>query len=140
MNVTCLVGRLTADPEVKVTQSGVKVCRFDLAISRQYKEKDGTYATDFIPCIAWRETAVFLEKYFKKGQNIGVNGTIQTRNFKDKDTGKNRTAVEIIANNIYFVESKGSSGQTPSFSTPNAKEEFMKGMDNVISDDGDLPF
>lgn len=151
MNVVCLVGRLTADPELRQTTNGINVCSFSIAVGSSSKNADGTYKTDFINCVAWRNSAEFLTKYFKKGQMIGLNGSIQTRQYQDKDTGKNRTAFEVIVNNTYFVESKNSSQGSYSNSTvsdtprtANTAASFSTGelddFSNIASDDGDLPF
>ena len=103
-NLVVLTGRLTADPELKTTPSGVSVTTFSIAVSRRYKAGEETQA-DFINIVAWRQTAEFITKYFKKGSMIGIEGSIQTRRYVDKD-GKNRTVFEVIANNAQFVESK----------------------------------
>lgn len=109
MNVVCLIGRLTADPELRQTPNGINVCSFSIAVQSNMKNADGTYKSDFINCVAWRSSAEFIIKYFKKGQRIGLNGSIQTRQYQDKYTGKNRMAFEVLVNNTYFVESKNSS-------------------------------
>ena len=109
MNVVCLIGRLTAEPELRQTPNGINVCSFSIAVQSNMKNADGTYKSDFINCVAWRSSAEFIIKYFKKGQRIGLNGSIQTRQYQDKDTGKNRMAFEVLVNNTYFVESKNSS-------------------------------
>ena len=153
MNVVCLVGRLTADPELRQTPNGINVCSFSIAVQSSSKNADGSYKTDFINCVAWRQTAEFICRYFHKGQNIGLNGSIQTRQYQDKDTGKNRTAFEIVVNNTYFVESKGSSqnsynggfGSTQETSKPaGMSASFSTGelddFSSIASDDGDLPF
>ena len=150
MNVVCLVGRLTADPELRQTPNGVNVCSFSIAVQSSSKNPDGTYRTDFINCVAWRNSAEFIARYFRKGQNIGLNGSIQTRQYQDKDTGKNRTAFEVLVNNTYFVESKGSSQNNSGYSNmapaskPAGMTSFSTGelddFSNIASDDGDLPF
>ena len=154
MNVVCLVGRLTADPELRQTPNGINVCSFSVAVQSSSKNPDGSYKADFINCVAWRQTAEFITRYFRKGQNIGLNGTIQTRTYQDKDTGKNRTAFEVVVNNTYFVESKGSSqssySNNNSFNNyqetakPAVTSSFSTGelddFSSIASDDGDLPF
>ena len=153
MNVVCLVGRLTADPELRQTPNGTNVCSFSVAVNRAFAHANGERQADFINCVAWRQTAEFISRYFRKGQNIGLNGTIQTRSYQDKDTGKNRTAFEVVINNAYFVESKGSSqssynGGSGSFhesSKPaGIPSSFSTGelddFSSIASDDGDLPF
>lgn len=105
-NLVVLTGRLTSDPELKTTQSGVSVVSFCIAVQRQYKSGEEPI-TDFINITAWRHTAEFVGKYFKKGNMIGIEGSIQTRKYTDKD-GNNRVAFEVLAGNVQFVESKRS--------------------------------
>ena len=152
MNVVCLVGRLTADPELRQTPNGTNVCSFSVAINRQFANANGERQADFINCVAWRQTGEFISRYFKKGQNIGLNGSIQTRTYQDREAGKNRTAFEVVINNAYFVESKGTSqgsSYTGSYSQEPTKPagipaSFSTGelddFSNIASDDGDLPF
>ena len=134
-NLVVLTGRLTADPELKTTQNGVSVTSFSLAVNRNYKSGE-EQETDFINIVAWRQTAELITKFFKKGSMIGIEGSIQTRKYKDKD-GNNRTVFEVIANNIQFVESKRNNDtneQSNSFS--NATENDFTEFD----DSEDLPF
>lgn len=109
-NLVVLTGRLTAAPELKTTQNGVSVCSFSIAVERRYKQGEERQA-DFINIVAWRQTAEFVSKHFNKGSMIGIEGAIQTRKYQDKD-GNNRTAFEVVANNVQFVESKRSEGAT----------------------------
>ena len=133
-------GRLTADPELKTTQSGISVTSFSVAVNRPYRTGE-EQQTDFINVVAWRKTAEFIAKYFKKGNMIGIEGSIQTRKYTDKN-GNNRTAFEVVVNNAQFVESKRDSaasqgGEQPaSFSNAGA-DDFSDLSD--VSDD-DLPF
>lgn len=108
MNNVALIGRLTKDPDLKTTQSGLSVCRFTVAVDRPYsKEKQ----TDFINCLAWRKTAEFITNYFSKGQRIALTGSIQTGSYTDND-GKTVYTTDINVNNVEFCESKkqGDSG------------------------------
>lgn len=105
-NVSVLMGRLTKDPELKTTANGYSVCSFSLAVDRPYK-RDGEYETDFINMVAWRSTAEFIAKYFKKGDMMSVVGSIQTRQYEDRD-GHNRTAFEVVVNEASFCGSKQS--------------------------------
>ncbi len=139
-NLVVLTGRLTADPELRYTGNNTPVTSFSIAVNRRYKAGEESQA-DFINIVAWRQTAEFVTKYFQKGSMIGIEGSIQTRRYVDKDTGKNRTAFEVIANNVQFVESKrdGSASAVeaaPSFSNAGANE-FVE-IEN--SSDDDLPF
>ena len=105
LNKVILTGRLTATPELKTTTGGISVTTFSIAVQRQYKSADGSYPTDFINIVAWRSTAEFITRFFEKGQLIAIVGSIQTRNYEDK-TGAKRTAVEVVADEAQFIESK----------------------------------
>lgn len=139
-NLVVLTGRLTADPELKSTPSGVAVTSFSIAVNRRYRSGEETQA-DFINIVAWRQTAEFITKYFKKGSLIGIEGSIQTRRYTDKD-GKNRTAFEVIANNVQFVESKRDSGSSPSADAPASYSNVSANEFTEVVADGedDLPF
>ncbi len=138
-NLVVLTGRLTADPELRYTGNNTPVTSFSIAVNRRYKAGEESQA-DFINIVAWRQTAEFITKYFSKGSMIGIEGSIQTRRYVDKETGKNRTAFEVIANNVQFVESKrdsaASGDSAPSFSNASANE-FVE-IENTSDDD--LPF
>lgn len=137
-NLVVLTGRLTADPELKTTPNGISVTSFSVAVSRPYRSGEEAQ-TDFINIVAWRQRAEFICKYFTKGSMIGIEGSIQTRKYTDKN-GNNRTAFEVVANNVQFVESKRDSaapGAEPaSFSNAGANDFAELGD---VSDD-DLPF
>lgn len=138
-NKVILIGRLTADLELKQTQNGISVASFSIACNRPYN-KDKEREADFINCVAWRGTAEFISKYFRKGNAIGVDGSIQTRKYTDKN-GNNRTATEVLINNAFFVESKtsqgGSQNTTQAFAEP--VSETIDGFAELGNDD-DLPF
>lgn len=108
LNCAIIMGRLTADPELRTTQNGTSVTSFTVAVDRAYRSGDERQ-TDFINVVAWRSTADFVSRYFKKGQMIAVQGSIQVRNYEDRN-GNKRTAVEIIADNVSFCGSKNDSG------------------------------
>ena len=144
-NLVVLTGRLTADPELKTTQSGVSVVSFCVAVQRQYKSGEDPI-TDFINVVAWRHTAEFVTKYFHKGNMIGVEGSIQTRKYTDKD-GNNRTAFEVLANNVQFVEGKrNSTDVNVATDSPDPLPALAENLQNAgftqanISDDDDIPF
>lgn len=142
LNNVVLMGRLTFEPELKVTQSGVSVVRFGLAVDRRYQQQNGEKKTDFIDCVAWRQTAEFIEKYFHKGNMIAVEGSIQTENYVDQN-GTNRKSVTVVANNVSFCGSKSESnaqnGTAPAQS--NSRAYAPSDMDiEVIDDDDDFPF
>lgn len=141
-NIVVLTGRLTADPELKTTPNGVSVCSFSIANEVGYGESK---KTAFINIVAWRSTADFVSKHFSKGSMIGIEGAIQTRKYQDKN-GNNRTAFEVVANNVQFVESKRSEGVNEGNLTTAPKNdplnEFsaqLSGFEEISGDD-DLPF
>ena len=139
-NKVILGGRLTADIEMKQTPSGVAVCNFSIAVNRK-PSKDGESQADFINCQAWRGTAEFIGKYFRKGSSICVLGSIQTRSWKDKD-GSTRYATEVIVDEATFVDGKndaqGAETASPNTYIPDAykKPQTAKYEDT----DADLPF
>ena len=112
LNKIVLMGRLTRDPELRKTQSGTAVASFTLAVDRDYKPQDGERETDFIDIVAWRGTGEFVSKYFSKGRMAVVEGRLQVRDWKDKD-GAKRRSTEVIADNVYFGDSKRSESDTP---------------------------
>ena len=109
LNHITIMGRLARDPELRQTQSGKAVANFTLAVDRDYAEKGAERETDFIECVAWRGTAEFVDKYFGRGQMAVVSGRLQIRDWEDKDGNKRRSA-EIVADNVYFGESKRDAG------------------------------
>ena len=138
-NLVVLTGRLTADPELKTTANGLSVTTFSIAVDRRYRSGEERQ-TDFINIVAWRQTAEFITKYFKKGSLIGIEGSIQTRRYQDKN-GNNRTAFEVVANNVQFVESK----RDPSAPAAGEPASFSNADVNDFADlgdatDDDLPF
>ena len=139
-NLVVLTGRLTADPELKTTQSGISLTSFSVAVNRPYRTGE-EQQTDFINVVAWRKTAEFIAKYFKKGNMIGIEGSIQTRKYTDKN-GNNRTAFEVVVNNAQFVESKrdsaASQGSEQPASFSNAGADDFSDLSDVSDDD--LPF
>ena len=106
LNKICIMGRMTADPELKNTPSGTSVVSFTLAVDRNFKDKQtGEKTVDFIPCTAWRQTAEFVSRYFAKGRVAVVEGSLQMRKWTDKD-GNKRTSAEVVAENVYFGDTK----------------------------------
>lgn len=115
MNKVILIGRLVKAPELRMTQSGTKVCSFCVACDRRY-EQNGEHKADFINCVAWRQTAEFVAAYFKKGNRIALEGSLQVRSWED-DSGTKRYATEVLVEHAEFCEKKsegtqGSTGQT----------------------------
>lgn len=109
MNRAVLVGRLTRDPELRYTPSGVAVANFTLAVNRPFTNQQGERDADFINCVVWRRPAENLANYMKKGNMVGVDGRIQTRTYEDQD-GKTVYVTEIVADSVQFLESRASSG------------------------------
>ncbi len=108
-NQITIAGRLTADPELKQTQSGISVTSFTVAVNRRAKKGEEAVA-DFLPCVAWRQTAEFITKFFRKGSAICVTGSLQTRKWQDQN-GNNRISYEILVDEAFFVENKDTAGQ-----------------------------
>lgn len=135
LNKSILGGRLTDDIELKQTASGVSVCSFTIAVNRKYSKEGEEQQADFINCQAWRSTAEFISKYFKKGSSICVIGSIQTRSWTDSNNQK-RYATEVVVDEALFVDSKaeGQTNDAPAFQTPEVPK-FEE-----ISNDDDLPF
>ena len=127
LNRIDIMGRLTKDPELRVTQNGTNVASFTVAVDRDIKSADGTKQTDFINCVAWRQTGEFINKYFKKGSMIVLTGRLQIRSYQNSN-GENRTAAEVVVDSCYFGESKKDSA-------PAAPQ-----WTEVDAADGELPF
>lgn len=140
LNRCILQGRLTRDPEARSTQSGTAVASFTLAVERDHKDKStGERATDFIDVVAWRQTAEFVSRYFKKGSMAVVEGRLQVRDWTDKDGGKRRN-VEVIAENVYFGDSKREGGPAAA-PQGNTYPAGYGGAVNISGpDDDDYPF
>ena len=139
MNKAILVGRLTRDPELKTTASGVSVCSFSIAVNRRFKNAEGNYDADFINCVAWRQQAELLAKYFAKGRMVGVVGSIQTRNYDDRD-GKKVYVTEVSVDEVHFVESKGASGDyAPSSNNASANTNSAPSAPSFDMNDGFMP-
>ena len=154
LNKIFIMGRLTRDPELRRTQSGTAVTSFSLAVDRDFKSQSGEKETDFIDVVAWRSTAEFVAKYFTKGRMAVVEGRLQIRDWKDRE-GNNRRSAEVVADNVYFGDSKrdaeggGSYGgysapapgsapaAPPAYSAPMGGGDQFAGLDD---DDGELPF
>ena len=153
LNKVIIMGRLVKDPELRRTQSGTAVTSFRIAVDRDFKSQDGSKQADFFDVVAWRNTAEFVSKYFTKGRMAVVEGRLQTRDWTDREGGK-RVATEIVADNIYFGDSKRdaesagpysggysapSGGRSPApsgFGAPDMGDQFAE----LSDDDGELPF
>ena len=151
LNRVILMGRLTADPELKQTPNGISVTSFSLAVDRNFTSRGAERQTDFINCVAWRQTAEFISRYFAKGRLMAVEGSLQVRNYVDKNENK-RQAVEVVVDQAYFADSKNaapSSSPAPSYQSaapayaPAAPVAFNAGSVEdfqEIDDEDDLPF
>ncbi|MCQ2354027.1 MAG: single-stranded DNA-binding protein [Clostridia bacterium] len=147
LNKVILCGRLTADPELKTTPSGISVVSFTLAVNRRFRSADNNNQpqADFINIVAWRQTAEFIARYFKKGSSLCVSGNIQTRKWTDQQ-GQNRYATEVVVEDAMFVDSRNEGpsrdnssannafGSEP-YATPGAADSF-----DIVKNDDDLPF
>ena len=147
LNHITIMGRLTRDPELRRTGSGIAVASFTVAVDRDFgKNENGEKETDFIDCVAWRQTGEFVSKYFTKGRMAVVSGRLQIRSWTDKDGNKRRTA-EVVADNVYFGDSRreGDNGGSfaapaPSFGGYSAPASAPASDFAMLDDDAQLPF
>lgn len=156
LNVVAIMGRLVADPELRTTQQGTNVCTFRIAFERNFAKQGEQRQADFIDIVAWRQQAEFVSKYFQKGSMIAIDGSLQTRQYQDKQ-GNNRTAVEVVANNISFAGAKAADKpaaasydqqtrnyvQQASAAQSAPQPTYTQGSTDdfaVINDSDDLPF
>ena len=149
LNKIFLMGRLTRDPELRRTQSGTAVTSFSLAVDRDFKGQNGEKETDFIDVVAWRNTAEFVSKFFTKGRMAIVEGRLQIRDYTDRD-GNKRRAAEVVADNVYFGDSKrdsadGGYAPAPAYGAPvgrgySAPAGGHSDFAEIGEEDGDLPF
>lgn len=133
LNHIIITGRITRDIELRRTQNGTAVCSFTVAVDRDYKGANGERTTDFIDCVAWRNTAEFISRSFLKGRMIIVDGSLQSRKYTDKN-GNNRTAWEVVVGNVYFSDSKPKDEAAQDYTGGNS------GGFEEIQEDGELPF
>lgn len=142
INSVVIMGRLTYEPELKSTPSGVSVIRFQIACDRNYTPKGQDKQADFIDCVAWRQTAEFISRYFRKGSMIAIEGAIQTENYTDKNGNKCKQ-VEVLVNQVSFCGSKADSDTVnPAFSHPVSSYASVDNSDfeEIVDEDDDLPF
>ncbi len=141
INMVALMGRLTFEPELRTTPSGTSVIRFQVACDRNFQKDPQNRQADFVDCVAWRQTAEFISRYFHKGSMIAVEGTIQTSNYTDKN-GNKRKQVEVLANNVSFCGSKSENGSQNEQYTQNSMNIDYDNSDfeEIVDDDDDLPF
>lgn len=140
LNIAVIMGRLTADPELKTTQNGTSVTTFSVAVDRSYQKAGAERQTDFINCVAWRGTAEFISKYFHKGSMIAINGSIQQRSYTDKD-GNKRYVFEIVVDGANFCGSKAETGTTARTDAAASFTNAENGdFEEISMSDDDLPF
>ena len=147
LNRIIIMGRLTKDPELRRTQSGTAVTSFSVAVDRDFKSQNGEKETDFIDVVAWRNTAEFVCQYFSKGRMAVVEGRLQMRDWKDQN-GNNRRSAEVVADNVYFGDSKrdgaapmGGSAPSGGYNrAPAGGMDFGGGFTEIAEEDGELPF
>lgn len=131
MNNVILMGRLTADPELRQTQSGISSCRFTIAVNRNYKNQNGEYDADFISCVAWRQTAEFVSRYFSKGSMIAVSGSLRTGKYQDKNhSDVTHYTTDVYVDNVEFTGEKKQQGTTSSNQQP-AQQQQRPQYDSV---------
>ena len=135
MNKVFLIGNLTKDPETSTTTSGIKVCKFTVAVNRNYSSPDGSRQTDFLPVICWRSQAENCGRYLKKGRKVGLCGSIQTRSY-DANDGTKRYVTEIVADEVQFLSTRNDSEEE--VVAEGADKKKIEGLKAI--DDGDLPF
>ncbi|MBC8537191.1 single-stranded DNA-binding protein [Feifania hominis] len=138
LNKAILMGRLTDSPELKYTPNNIAVCSFTLAVNRSYARPGEERKTDFIDIVAWRSTAEFVSKYFAKGMQVAVEGSIQTRTYEDRQ-GIKRKAFEVVANEVFFADSKRDNARAVETAAPTFTSSSGSDFEEVSSDD-ELPF
>lgn len=150
MNKILLIGRLTKDPELRYTQSGTAVASFTLAVNRSFANQNGEREADFINCVAWQKAAEFVSQYFKKGQQMALEGRLQVRSYDDNN-GQRRWVTEVVTEKVEFVGSKngGNSGSNSAGSGSGGGNAGGSGADSqsqlgwgeeIVFDDNDIPF
>lgn len=136
MNKCELVGRLTKDPELKLTSNQTAYCNFTIAVDRRFKDSNGQRQADFINCVAWKQTATFVQKYFHKGNRIGIVGSIQTRQYEGND-GAKHFVTEVIVDEAEFVESQTQTAPAPQTQTEPTQDNAPAEEAPAV---GELPF
>lgn len=156
MNKVIIIGRMTADPELRQTQSGVATCRFTVAVNRNFKNANGEYEADFISCVAWRQTAEFVSRYFNKGKLICVEGSLRTGSYQDRNhSDVTHYTTDVFVDNVEFCGSKGNSGNNAAAPAPTAQNVVQQAQnaniqtdvaydlsdfEEILSDGTDVPF
>lgn len=137
MNKVFLIGNLTRDPELTETSSGISVCRFSIAVNRNYAAADGERKTDFFNVVAWRGLGETVARYSKKGNKVAVSGSVELRNYEDSQ-GIKRTGIDIVAQDVEFLSPKGS--QSGEYADSPAPAERKRASLQAFDDDSDIPF
>ena len=139
MNKVMMIGRLTADPELRHTQSGIAACRFTIAVDRGFKDKNGERQADFITCMAWRQTAEFISRYFSKGKMIAIEGALRTGSYKDKKySDVTHYTTDVYVDGAEFCGDKENK-PTPATQQPSPSYSTNSDFEEILSD-GDVPF
>ncbi len=133
MNLVTLIGRITADPEVRYTQSGLPVCGFQLAVDRKYKDQAGNRKTDFVRCVAWHKLAELMNQYVRKGYQLAIQGELNQEEYHTKDTGEKRYSWQVVVNELKFLDRGGQGSGEQSGGEP-------EGSAPPVNADDDLPF
>lgn len=140
MNKAIIIGRLTADPKLRQTQSGISSCRFTVAVNRRFKNDKGEYETDFISCQAWRQTAEFINKYFSKGSMICLDGTLRMGSYQDKNhSDVTHYTTDVIVENVEFCGSKSDNANPQKQEKQQENCTDLSEFEEILSD-GDVPF
>jgi len=139
MNRVFLIGNLTRDPELTETSSGISVCRFAIAVNRNYSGSDGERKTDFFNCVAWRGLGENVARYAKKGNKVAVCGSVELRNYEDSQ-GIKRTGIDIVASDVEFLTPKSSGGEGGYDAPAAAPQERKRASLQAFDDDSDIPF
>lgn len=147
MNKSIIMGRLTAQPELRQTQSGIASCRFTVAVNRRFKNANGEYDADFITCVAWRQTAEFVSKYFSKGSMICVEGSLRTGSYQDRNhSDVTHYTTELYVDNVEFCGSKSNNGEQGQTQQQPTTVQTAQGAVTIGADEyellseGDVPF
>lgn len=142
MNKVFLIGNLTRDPELTETSGGIKICRFGIAVNRNYAGADGERKTDFFNVVAWRGLGETVARYAKKGNKVCVIGSVETRNYEDNQ-GNKRTAIDIVASDVEFLTPKGSGQPSDDYDAPAPSQSgrtSSRPQLQPFDDDSDIPF
>ncbi len=139
MNKCELIGRLTKEPELKLTSNQTQFCNFTIAVDRKFKDANGNRQADFINCLAWKQTAVFIQKYFHKGNKIGICGSIQTRSYDDQN-GVKKFVVEVLVEDVDFIESQNQANTAPAPAPEPQPQNQPVASAEPEGSSGELPF